>query len=127
MGDSTQSSLFSQSSIVLESIPDSNSSSNLIESEDNNSPCNTDTKSLAHILKVEPYIKLEIPEKSAFKQPLVIGHRGAPYKEPENTLSSFSRAIELGCDGVELDVFLLKCGTLAVFHGDGSDEHPGGL
>jgi len=28
---------------------------------------------------------------------------------------------------VELDVFLLKCGTLIVFHGYGSDENPGWL
>mmetsp|Transcript_24382 Transcript_24382/g.34022 ORF Transcript_24382/g.34022 Transcript_24382/m.34022 type:complete len:254 (-) Transcript_24382:2984-3745(-) len=33
----------------------------------------------------------------------------------------------MGCDGIELDVFLLKCGTLAVFHGGGSDENPGDL
>ena len=33
----------------------------------------------------------------------------------------------MGCDGVELDVFLLKCNTLVVFHGVGSDEHPGDL
>jgi glycerophosphoryl diester phosphodiesterase len=32
----------------------------------------------------------------------------------------------MGCDAVELDVFLLpKCGTLIVFHGGGSDDNPG--
>ena len=31
----------------------------------------------------------------------------------------------MGADGIELDVFLLKCGTLVVFHGSGSDENPG--
>lgn len=31
----------------------------------------------------------------------------------------------MGADAVELDVFLLKCGTLAVFHGSGTDETPG--
>jgi glycerophosphoryl diester phosphodiesterase len=33
----------------------------------------------------------------------------------------------MGCDAVELDVFSLRCGTLVVFHGGGSDEHPGTL
>jgi glycerophosphoryl diester phosphodiesterase len=36
--------------------------------------------------------------------PLVIAHRGASVERPENTLSAFRRAMELGADGVELDV-----------------------
>jgi len=57
----------------------------------------------------------------------IFGHRGSPYDAPENTLESFQTSAELGCDGVELDVFLLKCGTLVVFHGSGCDITPGGL
>ena len=57
----------------------------------------------------------------------VLGHRGALYAAPENTISSFETALEQGAVGVELDVFKLKCGKLAVFHGDGSDALPGGL
>jgi glycerophosphoryl diester phosphodiesterase len=37
-------------------------------------------------------------------RPLILGHRGAPGELPENTLAGFSRALELGADGVELDV-----------------------
>ena len=37
---------------------------------------------------------------------IVIGHRGAKGYEPENTLPSFEKAIQLGCDYVELDVHL---------------------
>jgi len=59
-------------------------------------------------------------------KPKVIGHRGAVYQEVENTLEGFKRCAELGC-AAELDVFLLKCGTLVVFHGQGTDEGPGGL
>lgn len=55
----------------------------------------------------------------------IIGHRGSPYKFLENTLPAFLHAAQVGSDGVELDVFLLKCGTLVVFHGSGGDEEPG--
>lgn len=55
----------------------------------------------------------------------VIGHRGSLYTALENTSLSFLHAFQAGADGVELDVFLLKCGTLVVFHGSGGDEKPG--
>jgi hypothetical protein len=55
----------------------------------------------------------------------VVGHRGSLYTALENTSRSFLHAAEFGADSVELDVFLLKCGTLVVFHGTGSDQSPG--
>mmetsp|Transcript_4271 Transcript_4271/g.6323 ORF Transcript_4271/g.6323 Transcript_4271/m.6323 type:complete len:309 (-) Transcript_4271:71-997(-) len=60
-------------------------------------------------------------------RPLVVGHRGSLFEEVENTLPSFQAAIDAGCDAFELDVWLLKCGTLVVFHGGGSDDAPGWL
>lgn len=45
-----------------------------------------------------------------------IGHRGACGYKPENTLSSFAKALEIGVEMVELDVFLCKSGELVVFH-----------
>jgi glycerophosphoryl diester phosphodiesterase len=47
---------------------------------------------------------------------LRIGHRGAAALEPENTIRSFERAIELGVDFVEFDVFDLEDGTLVLAH-----------
>ena len=47
---------------------------------------------------------------------LKIGHRGARAYEPENTLRSFNRAIELGVDAVELDVRRTKDGEIVVIH-----------
>jgi glycerophosphoryl diester phosphodiesterase len=47
---------------------------------------------------------------------LVIGHRGAPNEELENSIASFTRARELGADGVELDVQLTADGRLVVMH-----------
>lgn len=48
-------------------------------------------------------------------RPLIIGHRGAPGLEPENTLRSFRRALEIGVDLVELDVWVVE-GNVVVFH-----------
>ncbi|MBS7609730.1 glycerophosphodiester phosphodiesterase [Candidatus Bathyarchaeota archaeon] len=46
----------------------------------------------------------------------VIGHRGAAAYEPENTLRSFRRALEIGVHAVELDVHLSKDGRVVVIH-----------
>lgn len=47
---------------------------------------------------------------------LKIGHRGARAYEPENTLRSFKKALELGVDAVELDVRRTKDGEIVVIH-----------
>lgn len=47
--------------------------------------------------------------------PRRIGHRGAKGYVPENTIASFERAIELGCDEVETDVWLHE-GRLVISH-----------
>ena len=46
----------------------------------------------------------------------VQAHRGASKERPENTMSAFRRALELGADGIELDVHLLCDGTIIVRH-----------
>jgi glycerophosphoryl diester phosphodiesterase len=60
---------------------------------------------------------------------LKIGHRGARAYEPENTLSSFRKALELGVDAVELDVRKTRDNEIVVIHNadvnkttDGSGE-----
>ncbi len=45
-----------------------------------------------------------------------IGHRGYPVKYPENTLSSFQAAIDLGFSHIELDVHVSKDGVPVVMH-----------
>jgi len=47
---------------------------------------------------------------------LKIGHRGARAYEPENTLRSFKKALEIGVDAVELDVRKTKDNQLVVIH-----------
>ena len=48
--------------------------------------------------------------------PLIIGHRGAKGHVAENTIPSIAKAMELGVDGIEIDIFLCKSGELVVFH-----------
>ena len=45
-----------------------------------------------------------------------IGHRGAMGHAPENTVASFEKAIALGCDEVETDVWLTADGRLVISH-----------
>ena len=47
---------------------------------------------------------------------IIIGHRGAAGRAPENTLPSFALALELGCLWLELDVHLSADGDLVVIH-----------
>ena len=49
-------------------------------------------------------------------QPEIIAHRGATYLAPENTLSAFQNAMDLGADGVEMDVQQTKDGGLIIHH-----------
>ena len=48
--------------------------------------------------------------------PPVIAHRGASALAPENTMSAFLRAVQLGIKWVEFDVMLAGCGTPIIFH-----------
>lgn len=48
-----------------------------------------------------------------------IAHRGASGSAPENTMAAFSKALEIGVDGVELDVHASADGKVVVMH-DGS-------
>lgn len=54
---------------------------------------------------------------------LVLAHRGARRQAPENTIPAFARAMELGADGVELDVHRTRDGALVVRHD--ADGPPG--
>jgi len=45
-----------------------------------------------------------------------IGHRGASGHAPENTIASFEKALALGCDEVETDVWLAADGRLIISH-----------
>jgi len=46
----------------------------------------------------------------------VMGHRGARHEAPENTLPSIQRALDAGCEAIEIDVQPTRDGQLAVIH-----------
>ena len=50
------------------------------------------------------------------QHPQIIGHRGAMGHAPENTVLSIQKALDLGVDGIEIDVFRCQSGEIVVFH-----------
>lgn len=56
---------------------------------------------------------------------LIIGHRGAAGLSPENTLAGFARAVDLGVDGVELDVRMAGS-EIVVIHDERVDRTTNG-
>jgi len=63
---------------------------------------------------------------TGLKSPLNIAHRGASAYEPENTLRSFRRALEIGVEGMEFDVRRTADGTLVVIHDETVDRTTNG-
>lgn len=53
-------------------------------------------------------------------------HRGASAYRPENTLSSFRYGVELGANGIELDLQETKDGKIVIFHDDTIEKKCGG-
>lgn len=58
-----------------------------------------------------PLMNLDAQEKAVF-----VGHRGASYLAPENTLASYNLAWELGVEAAECDIMLTKDNQVIVFH-----------
>jgi glycerophosphoryl diester phosphodiesterase len=60
------------------------------------------------------------PRKIQFTQDdpplMIIGHRGAPYREPENTLPSFEQALNEGANGLEIDLALTSDNHVILWH-----------
>jgi glycerophosphoryl diester phosphodiesterase len=57
---------------------------------------------------------------------LVIAHRGFSGAAPENTLAAFRKAIEIGCDMIELDVHLTRDGQVVVIHDESLERTTNG-
>lgn len=59
------------------------------------------------------------------KRPLVLAHRGVSVQFPENTMSAFQAALDVGADGIEFDVFQIADGTVVVFHDENTERLTG--
>lgn len=57
--------------------------------------------------------------------PLLLGHRGDPGAEPENTLEAFAAALDAGAGGVELDIRLSRDGVPVAVHDPGLERTTG--
>ncbi len=55
----------------------------------------------------------------------IIAHRGFSALYPENSLLAFQKAVELGVDGIELDVHLSRDGQVVVAHDEKLDRVAG--
>lgn len=59
-------------------------------------------------------------------RPLIFAHRGASDIAPENTLAAFQAALDVGADGIELDVTRCATGEIVVIHDETVDRTTNG-
>lgn len=72
------------------------------------------------------FIPGQMTHQKPTTKPYVIGHRGVMALAPENTIRSFQKALDTGCDVIEFDVMQCKSGEVVVFH-DSSVERLTGV
>lgn len=72
------------------------------------------------ILSSEPELYHDLMKRMApntlLRKPLITGHRGIPALDDENTIEGTLKAIEVGADAVEYDVYLTKDGHIILMH-----------
>ena len=61
------------------------------------------------------------------KKTIIESHRGTNREIFENTLESFTKAINYGVDSIETDVWLSKDNVLVIFHGYGENGQMSGM
>jgi glycerophosphoryl diester phosphodiesterase len=59
---------------------------------------------------------LGVRRQQSMVKPLILAHRGMPEVAPENTMTGFELACEVGADGLEFDVHLSKDDEIVVCH-----------
>jgi len=74
----------------------------------------TASKGETDIQSIIEYFNAKI--KQSLRKILIIGHRGARGIEPENTIRSFKKALELCVDYIECDVHLTKDNQIVLMH-----------
>lgn len=56
------------------------------------------------------------------ERPKIWAHRGASGYYPENTMPAFEKAVEMGADGIELDIQLTRDNQIVVLHDEWIDR-----
>ncbi len=77
-----------------------------------------------HVLPESPKARVERHKKIAERRagiPVMV-HRGVRTVAPENTLEAYAAAMDLGADGVEIDIRRSRDGVLYLFHDDTLDR-----
>ncbi len=74
---------------------------------------------LKELFRFCPISKLKVDHDNLF---LVCGHRGSPVNEPENTISSFERALREGVNSLETDLCVTKDKEVILWHDWNPDE-----
>lgn len=94
----------------------------------------TDTlKILIFFLILTSIVSIKAQEsKSVLPKPnhgntYVVAHRGVHLEIPENTLAAYQKAIDLGCDFIEIDVRSTKDGKLISIHNSTVDSYVQGV
>jgi len=64
-------------------------------------------------------IRIRMPKNGVY----VIAHRGAHIGIPENSLAAYQKAIDLGCDFVEIDVRTTKDGQFISMHNESVSQY----
>ena len=64
--------------------------------------------------------------KPLIEKTLILAHRGASGYAPENTMEAFRLAVEMGADGIELDIHLTSDGQVVVCHDEKIDRTSNG-
>ncbi|WP_303906931.1 glycerophosphodiester phosphodiesterase [Thiohalomonas denitrificans] len=59
------------------------------------------------------------------RHPFILGHRGVPLLHQENTRAGLRRAVELGIEGVEFDVFKTRDDRVVLFHDEDTERLTG--
>nr|WP_174507131.1 glycerophosphodiester phosphodiesterase family protein [Acinetobacter sp. Marseille-Q1620] len=64
----------------------------------------------------------QFPQNTLLRKPFIIGHRGVPALEDENTLESARHAVHLGADIIENDIYITQDKHLVVMHDETVDR-----
>ncbi|MEZ6136297.1 MAG: glycerophosphodiester phosphodiesterase [Pirellulaceae bacterium] len=70
------------------------------------------------------YVLLNLTPQAGYCQ-MIVGHRGASYDAPENTLAAFREAAEQGADGIEGDFYLTQDKQIVCIHDKDTERTAG--